>query len=99
MTDETEDTLPPARRATDLPSDAPWWARYIEANAKEAWRWASMQWGAFVFVAAEVYAADPVGVQAHVKEMVPAAWWPHIIAGASLAAMVLRVVNIRAKKA
>ena len=96
---DPEDTAPQlARRSTDLPTDAPWWARYLEANIKDAWRWASVRYGAFIAIAAEAYAADPAGVQDMVQSVVPTSWWPHIIAAGGVAAVFLRVVNLKGNK-
>ena len=93
---DPEETAPPntpLRRATDLPPDSPWWARYLEANIRDAWRWASVRFGAIVAVLAEIYAADPAGVQA----LIPSAWWPHIVAAGGVAAVFFRVVNLKGK--
>ena len=93
---DTEATDPgPLRRSTDLPPDAPWWARWFVANIREAWRWASVRWGAGVAIVAEVYAQDPAGVQKFVEGFVPNSWWPHIIAGGSALAVILRVINLK----
>jgi len=94
---DPEATAPPVptRRITDLPPDSPWWARWFVANIKEAWRWASVRWGGFCFVAAEVYAYDPADVQKYLQDIVPSNLWPHIIAAASLAAVILRVTNLK----
>lgn len=40
MSDE-EATLPPKRRETDLPPDAPWYARWFVANVKAFYKWLS----------------------------------------------------------
>lgn len=36
-----DDTLPPARRETDLPADAPWYARWFVANVRAFYKWLS----------------------------------------------------------
>ena len=97
MADDPQATQPPTRRSTDLPADAPWLARYLEANIKEAWRWASVRWGIFVTVAAEAYAADPADVQSLLGAWIPASAWPHIVALGGLAGVLLRVVNLKGK--
>lgn len=84
----------PARRATDLPADAPWYLRYIEANIKEAWKWASVRLPAAGLILAELYAADPAGVQSIVQQYVPAGAWPHLLAAGCAVQMLLRVVNV-----
>jgi hypothetical protein len=78
-----------------LPPDAPWWARWIEANAREAWKWASMRWSAVCVVLAEVYAMYPKETADAVKSLLPEKWWPHVIALAFLANMVFRVVKLK----
>ena len=93
------DTLPavdpiPARRATDLPADAPWWAKWLEANVHEAWKWASVRWSALCFAVAEVYAMDPGGFKQFVHDHIPATWWPHLVGGAFLATAAFRIVRI-----
>lgn len=87
----------PQRRATDLPPDSPWYVRWFVANVKEAYKWASVQWAAIVAVVAEVYALDPADVQHLVGLVVKPEWWPHVIAGASLFAVFLRVTNLKGK--
>ena len=98
---DTPTPIPPevaqARRATDLPADAPWWARYIESNVREAWKWASVQFPVLVAVCAEIYATDPAGVNQWVQQTVPATWWPHLVAGGCLVQIALRVVNLKGK--
>ena len=100
MTDPAAVTpVPPevtqTRRATDLPADAPWWARYIETNAKEAYQWASVRLPAGVAILAEIYAANPAEVNTWVQQTVPATWWPHLLAGGCLIQVALRVVNLK----
>ena len=95
---DPEATNPPLRRSTDLPSDAPWWARWFVANIKEAGQWASVRFGAIIAVLAEVYAADPAGVQAVVKDWVPISWWPHIVAGAFVVNSAWRIAHLTKSK-
>ena len=75
---------------SSMPADAPWWARWLDENIKEAWKWASMRWPAVCAAAAEVYALDPKGTQDFIKSVVPASWWPHIVAMAFVASMFFR---------
>ena len=92
------DATQPARRSTDLPPDAPWWMRWIDANIHEAWKWGSMRWPAFCAALAEVYALYPQQTTDFVKGFVPASWWPHVVAGAFIASMVFRAVNFSKDK-
>ena len=85
----------PARRATDLPPDAPWWARWLVANINEAWKWGSMRWPAFCAAALEVYAQYQDQINAWAKGVIPSAWWPHVLAAAFILSMLLRVVNLK----
>ncbi len=107
MTDNTQvppepQSLPeapiPHRRASDLPSDSPWWARWLEANIAEAWKWASMRWGAACVVLAEIYAQYPKESTEFIQGFVPASWWPHLIAGGFLVQMLFRLVNLKKPK-
>lgn len=96
MADQPVAPIPtPARRATDLPPDAPWWARWLEANVKEAWKWASMRWSAACILLAEVYAAYPQETTNAVKSLIPQKYWAHVVALAFLANMILRVVKLK----
>lgn len=88
----------PARRATDLPPDAPWWARWLDANIKQCWKWASVWWPAVCTVAAETYAQNPQEITGYVQSLVPANWWPHIIAAGFVVSMAARVINFKPKK-
>ena len=84
----------PQRRATDLPADAPWWARWMVANIDEAWKWGSMWWPFLCASALEIYAAMPEEVNAAIKDVVPETWMPHILAGGFAFSMILRVLNL-----
>ena len=88
----------PARRASDLPPDAPWWAKWIVANIDEAWKWGSVWWPAFCAAAAETYAADAQQINDFVKGIIPPTWWPHVLAAAFIVSMFLRVLNLSRKK-
>ena len=68
----------PARRATDLPPDAPWWAVYLSVKLSDAWKLASVWWPAACAAAAEVYAEDPQQIKEAAQALIPAAWWPHL---------------------
>ncbi len=83
----------PARRSSDLPPDAPWWARWIEANIHKAW---TVLYG-FAGVAVEVYATYPAEINEMVKALVPAALWPHIIAVALIVNAARRAWKTRAR--
>ena len=87
----------PQRRATDLPPDAPWWMRWLEANISEAWRWASMRWTVGCGILVELYAQYPEQVNNWVKEWLPVSWWPHIVSSAFLLTAILRIVNFKPK--
>lgn len=90
MNEETEVL---ARRATDIPPDAPWWARWLVANFNEAYKWASVWWPAFCAGCLEVYAQNPDEINAFVQSHIPASWWPHVLAGAFVVSMAVRVVS------
>ncbi len=89
MTTEDE-TQPPQ---SNLPDNSPWWAKWLAASWKDAWKWASVQFPVAVAFGAEIYAADPAGTQAFVKGIVPATWWPHLIAGGCFLQVALRMVK------
>lgn len=86
------------RRATDLPADAPWWMRWLDANIHEAWRWGSMVWPAICATAVETWATLPADKQQQVIDflmgLIPPAARPHVLAGVFVFAMILRVVNL-----
>lgn len=88
----------PGRRATDLPPDAPWYWKWLDANIKEAWKWASMWWPAFCAALAETYAANPKEITDFVRGIVPDSWWPHMITGAFIASMVFRALKFTKPK-
>ena len=99
---EPEATTPPmstapARRATDLPPDAPWWARWIEANAVEAWKWASVQlpiaYSAFLLY----YATNQEKVHQWIQANIPAKYWPWIGIFACVVQIVARIVSLKKK--
>lgn len=90
MSDEQQ----PCRRSTDLPPDAPWWARWIDANIHEAWKWGSMWWPAFCAAIMETYAANPQQINDLIESSVPKSWWPHLLAGGFALSMILRVLNL-----
>lgn len=76
----TEDpTIPPvtpARRATDIPTDAPWWARWFVANVTECWKWLST-WLIAIAAAAPLLYENV----AQVKEWVSPTIYSYIQAG------------------
>ena len=81
---------PPARRATDLPPDAPWWARYLEANAKQAWRYAAHAADAGVIALATAYAEYPQETVAAIEKMIPASYWPYLVGLLCLGRIIVR---------
>ena len=84
---KTVSAAPTAR--TDLPPDAPWWARWIVANASEAWKMFSVNIP--VIGAALIEVDQASGGQ--LMQLVPASWRPHAAAAALVGAAVLRLVN------
>lgn len=88
-TPPTVSVAPAARSATDLPADAPWWAKWIIANAREGWKMFSVQWPVIIGVLIEIYQTFPD----EVKAIVPGSWMPHLAAAAFLATAALRFVN------
>jgi len=88
----------PARRATDLPPDAPWWARWIVANVDQAWKWGSVWWPAVCASSLEIYAQDPKAANEFLQTVIPASWWPHLLAGGFVVSMILRVLNLAKAK-
>ena len=89
-----DDESVPQRRSTDLPADAPWWARWMVANINEAWRWGSMWWPFLCASALEVYAAAPQEINDLIQTNIPKGWWPHLLAGGFALSMILRVLNL-----
>ena len=49
----------PARRDTDIPPDAPWWARLIIGEWRSAWKWLSVQVAFLIGAGAELQALAP----------------------------------------
>jgi hypothetical protein len=94
-TDGSPSIRPEPVDASALPPDAPWWARWLDANIREAWRWASMRWSAGVAIIAEVYAANASEINAYVQHEIPPNWWPHIVAAVALGQMVFRVAKLK----
>lgn len=90
----SDDVGLPQRRSTDLPPDAPWWARWLVANVAEAWKWASMWWPATCAAAAEVYAINSDTINTYIRDAVPSNWWPHIVAASFAASMLCRVLRL-----
>ena len=87
----SDETIPPplARRSTDLPTDAPWWARWFVANANEAWRWFSVQIPLWCGGAAALWPMYGDEIIAHV----PQSWISYIVAGGFWLTMGSRLVN------
>lgn len=89
---------PPARRATDLPPDAPWWARWLEADFKAAWQWASVRWQFICIAAVEIYAALPDDQQQKlidtIMNILPAKWRAQAIASVFALGILLRIINL-----
>jgi hypothetical protein len=79
----------------ELPPEAPWWAKWLDANARDAWRWASVRWSAFCAAAAEVYAYNPNQVNEWIQKEVPSSWWPHIVALVCLMQLFFRVTKLK----
>jgi hypothetical protein len=93
----TDEVATPARRSTDLPPDAPWWARWLVANADQAWKWASVWWPVSCAAVAEVYAQYPAEITDFVRGLLPASWWPHVLSGAFLAGAVFRIIKFKTR--
>ena len=98
MADDPEATNPPLRRATDLPADAPWYARWIEANVKEAYKWASVQVPLFYSACMVYYAMNQEQVHQWVQANVPAKYWPWIGLAACIWQIAARVVKLPKKE-
>lgn len=98
----SEEDAVPARRSTDIPADAPWWARWLDANAKEAWKWASVWWPGFCAALIEFWAQLPADQQQGVIDwfvtLIPVAARPHLLAGVFGVSILFRVLNLRPKK-
>lgn len=100
MSEETQQ--PPNRRATDLPDDAPWWARWLDANFRDAWRWASVWWPGLCAAAIEIWAQLPAEQQQQFLDslisLIPVSLRPHALASIFCASIVLRVLNLARRK-
>jgi len=85
-------------RSTDLPPDAPWWARWLVANWNEAYKWASVWWPGLCAAAIEVWAQLPVDQQQKVidwaVDLIPAPLRPHALAGVFMASIFFRIVSL-----
>ena len=75
-------------RATDLPADAPWWAKYLVANAGNWWRWASTWILAAAVAAPEAYEALP-----QLQQYVPPAVFHHLEAVLAILAFIGRLAK------
>ena len=73
-----------------LPADAPWWARWMVGNARQAWRWGSVRWPAFCAIGCEIYAQYGDQILAYIPE----SWRPHLLAAAFGLTIILRVINL-----
>lgn len=74
---------------TDLPQDAPWWARYLVSNAREGWKMFSVNIptiGAFLIEANELYGKQ-------IQEFMPTSWIPHVASIMLLVTAAMRLVN------
>ena len=97
---DDDTTLPPKPPATvsivpkpnpDLPDDAPWWAKYLVSNVREAWKMLSVNLptiAAFLIEANQLYGAQ-------IAEFVPASWVPHIASAMLLVTAFARLINQR----
>lgn len=94
----SEEQAAPTRRSTDIPDNAPWWAKWFVANVNEAWHWASNRWSIACAVAAETYAEFPDQINDAVQKLVPPAWYPHLIAGAFAMTALWRIINLKRPK-
>ena len=79
------------RRATDLPDDAPWWAKWLVANANQAFTWWSVQWPVVCGILIESYTAYGDELSA----WLPATWMPHLAAIGFFLTALLRVTRQR----
>lgn len=82
MRDDPDATL------NGLPADAPWWARWVVSNWRDAWRWISVQ-------LAVILGAVPIAYEnvALVREYVSASTLHHAIAVLALLQIVGRLKN------
>lgn len=80
---------------SNLPADAPWWARWLVAEWGQAWRWLSVQWPLICGTLAEVYAQYGDEIAKHV----PPNWVPHIVAAAFWLTMALRLMKQKSPEA
>lgn len=101
MTEPVADvTLPPvqARRATDLPPDAPWYVRWVAANVTEAWKWTSVQFPSFVGGFMLYYAGNQEQVHQWVQSNIPVKYWPWLGLLACVLQIIFRVTNLKGNK-
>ena len=75
----------------NLPVDSPWWARWLVANWKDAWKFATNNWAFWCGNVATAYALYPDQFNEALKFM--EGRWPHVTAVAFYAILVLRNVN------
>ena len=80
----------PAGPLAPLPDSAPWWAKWMVANARQAWRWGSVRWPVFCAIGCEVYAQYGDQIIAYIPE----SWRPHLLAAAFGVTIILRVINL-----
>lgn len=95
------DDQAPKRRSTDIPDDAPWWAKWMVSNVDQAWRWASVQIPATCIAVAEGYNllddATKKKVIDALNTVIPEKYKVHVLAILFLAFIVIRTVKLPKK--
>lgn len=89
---DPEETAPPVG---NLPKDAPWWARWLVANVRDAWKWASVQFPALIAVLIPFYAAYQEKVHAWIAANIPAKYWPWIALLGCILQIIFRLTKLK----
>jgi len=75
----------------DLPEGSPWWAKWMVAEWRDAWKWLSVQWPIACAFVCEIYAQYPEQINEAIANAVPATWRPHLLSVVFLFGAFLRI--------
>ncbi len=77
----------------EMPNDAPWWARWMVENWREAKRWLSVQLALLCAAGCQLDAAYPDQINEAIANAFPATWRPHILSAIFLVIAIARLKN------
>ncbi len=82
--DETKTGILPVAR-TDLPPEAPWWAKYLAVKISEGWKLLSVN--------VPIICGVVIEISTTFGDLIPKEWMPHLATLALWATAILRFVN------